>query len=95
MAAQEHGPPAAESGDEFANPLDLVRIEAARGLVEDQDVGIVDQRLRQADPLAVAMAQIAHQASTHLAQAGPLDQVRQVRHAPTRRHTLELGRESQ
>ena len=40
-------------------------IEADRGLVEDEDLGIVDERLREPDALAEALREVAEQAARH------------------------------
>ena len=41
--------------DQLTGLDDLLGVEAGGRLVEDEDVGIVDQRLRQADALLVAL----------------------------------------
>ena len=48
---------------------DLARIEADGGLVEDQHLRAVDHRLRDADPLAVALRELADQLAGDLGQA--------------------------
>jgi hypothetical protein len=48
---------APELAHEVANLHDLVRVEAAGGLVEDEDVRLVDQRLGEADALLEALGQ--------------------------------------
>ena len=50
---------AGELLDQLARLDDLLRVEAGGRLVEDQHVGVVDQRLRQADALLVALRQLA------------------------------------
>ena len=47
-------------------------IEAGRRLVEDQHVGVVDERLRQADALPVALRELAAVAVGHVGDARPL-----------------------
>ena len=49
----------AEFPDQRADPRDLVRVQTAGGFVEDQDLGVVQQRLRHGDALAVAFGQLA------------------------------------
>ena len=41
--------------DEVTDFHDLVRVEAARGLVEDEHLRVVNHRLSQADALPVAL----------------------------------------
>ena len=50
---------AGQAPDEIARLDDLLRIEAGGRLVEDQDFGVVNERLRQADALPVALRQLA------------------------------------
>ena len=45
---------AAKLLDQSADLHDLVRIKAACGLIEDEDVGVMDHRLCEADPLPVS-----------------------------------------
>ena len=63
---------AGELLDELARLDDLLRVEAGRRLVEDQHVRVVDERLRQADALPVALRQLA-------AQCGPAMSAMRVR----------------
>ena len=44
--------------DELPRFDDLLRIESGGRLVEDQDIGIVNERLRQTDALPVAFRQL-------------------------------------
>ena len=55
--------------DERPDLDDLVRVEAARRLVEDEDVGIVQHRLREADALPEALRQLADQLAGDVAEA--------------------------
>jgi hypothetical protein len=61
---------AGEALDQFPNLLDLVRIETDGRLVEDDDIGIVDDRLRNADPLFVAAGKALDQFAAARGQAG-------------------------
>ena len=67
---------AAEALDELARLDDLLRVEAGRRLVEDQHVRVVEDRLREADALAVALRELADQLVPHVADAALLDRVR-------------------
>ena len=51
----------------------LVRVEVARGLVEDEDGRVVDERLGEADALPVAVRQVADLLAEHLREAAHLD----------------------
>ena len=57
---------AGELLDELPCFDDLFRVEAGRRLVEDEDVGIMDERLRQTDALLVAFRQLAGQPVRHV-----------------------------
>ena len=59
VRAQDDRVIAGEFLDELARFDDLLRVEAGGRLVEDQDVGVVDERLRQADALPVALRELA------------------------------------
>ena len=62
--------PIAQLADQGANLADLDRVEARGRLVEDQDVGVVDQRLGQADPLPEAPREVAEQAPFDVSPGG-------------------------
>ena len=51
----------------------LVRIEIARGLVEDEDRRVVNEGLREPDSLPVAVREVADLFSQYLGQAADLD----------------------
>ena len=63
---------AGELLDQLTRLDDLLRIEAGGRLVEDQDVRVVDERLRQADALPVAFRELRAQPIRHVGHAGPL-----------------------
>ena len=52
---------------------DLLGVEAGGGLVEDQDIGVVDDGLRQADALAVAFGKLADQLVADVAEGAAVD----------------------
>ena len=62
--------PVAQLADQVADLADLDRVEPGGRLVEDQDVGVVDQRLGQADPLAEPSREVAEDPALDLAPAG-------------------------
>ena len=53
------------AADRFADFVDLVRVEPGRRLVEDQHVGLVQQHLGHADPLAIAAREFADRFAHH------------------------------
>ena len=54
--------------DQFAGLDDLFGVEAGGGLVEHQHVGVVNDGLRQAHALAVALGELADQLVAHVAE---------------------------
>src|SRR5271157_2098335 len=55
----------AQVPDQRPNPANLVRIEAAGGLVHDQDLGVMKQRLGHRDPLPIALRKFADRLVGH------------------------------
>ncbi len=81
--------------DELARLDDLLGIEARGGLVEDQHIGVVDDRLGQADALPVALGELAQQLVAHVADGAALQD---LIHAPAEvglRDALEPRHEGQ
>ena len=66
---------AGERADQLAGLDDLLRVEAGRRLVEDQHVGVVQDRLGEADALPVALRQLVDQRRLHVADPALLDRV--------------------
>ena len=64
---------AGEGLQQFADFDDLLGVETAGGLVEDQDVGVVDDGLGDADALAVAFGQLADQLGADVAEGAAPD----------------------
>src|SRR5690606_4046015 len=73
VAREEQRPLAAEALDEIADLGDLPRVEPRGRLVEDEHLGIAEERLREPDALAKALAQLADEAPPDLAEARRLD----------------------
>ncbi len=72
---------------------DLLRVEAGGRLVEDQHLGVVDERLGQADALLVALRQLAAVAVGHVGDRGSAPSPSSTRPlALARRHALDLAR---
>ena len=63
VRGEDHGVLAGERPDEGADLGDLLRVQPDGGLVEDQHLGIAQQRLGQAHALAVALGQLADEAA--------------------------------
>ena len=72
VGAEDDGVVAGEAVDQLADFDDLLGIEAGGGLVEDQDVGVVDDRLGEADALAVALGELADQLVADVADGAAL-----------------------
>ena len=53
MAGEKNGVTGGQSLDEGSHLPDLTWVEADRRLIEDQDVGFVDQGIRKADTLTI------------------------------------------
>src|SRR6185436_999556 len=78
---------------QHANLTDLVRIEADRRLIEDHDVGLMEDRLRDADSLLVAFRQRADQLAPGFGQpAAPLCLVDRAL-TPRAREPVQLRRQ--
>ena len=61
MGAEQHRlAAAAEVGDEILDLLRSDRIHAAGGLVEDQELRVVDQALREPDPPLHPLGELPH-----------------------------------
>ena len=58
VRAQDDRVIAAKLLDELPGLDDMPRIEPGRRLVENQDLGIVHERLREPDPLPVALGEL-------------------------------------
>ena len=65
VGAEQHGMVPTECADDFAGLVDLCRIESGGRLVEQQDFGIAQQGLRQAQPLPVALRELVDLLSHH------------------------------
>ena len=73
VGAENDGVVAGQRLEQVADFDDLLRVETGGGLVQDQHVGIVDDRLRQADALPVALGELADQLVPHVADGAALD----------------------
>ena len=62
VGGEEDGVARGEGLDEGADLAHLVGIESDGGFVEDEDIGIVDEGLGEADALAVALGELADEA---------------------------------
>ena len=73
VGAEDDGVIAGEGREQLADLDDLLGIETAGRLVEDQDVGVVDDGLGDADALAVAFGQLADQLVADVAERAAAD----------------------
>ena len=80
-----------ELADQVAHLVLLVRIEAVGGLVHDQHLGIVDQRLREAGAVPVALGKRVDRLVQHRLEEA---QLHYAVHAPLRRSLPESPRSS-
>ena len=61
VRGQQHGAAAVgEVAQQVAHPADALGVEAVGRLVEDQDLGVAEQRVRDPEPLAHAQRVLAH-----------------------------------
>ena len=63
---EQHRLLAREPADQIAHLADLVRVEAGRRLVEDQERRVGDQRVRKADALSVALGELPDDPVAHV-----------------------------
>src|SRR5262249_35500188 len=61
MTAQNHGVIALQTLDQLADLDNLRRIQPDRGFIQDEDFGIVNQRLRKTHALAIATREMSDQ----------------------------------
>ena len=59
VRAQNDGVVAGQTLDEIASLVDLFRVQSGSGLVQNQHIRIVNDRLRQADPLSISLRKLA------------------------------------
>src|SRR5262249_53270344 len=67
VGAENNGVVARELAKQLADFDDLLRVEAAGRLVEDEDVGVVDDRLGESDALPVAFGKFADELGADVA----------------------------
>ena len=63
VTRDKHGHLAAERANEVADAEDLVRVEADGGFVQDDDLGLGQERVRNTDALAEAFRELADEAT--------------------------------
>ena len=73
VCREQHGAFFAELGDQATNFRALIRIEPLGGLVEHEQIGAVQDRLRQADPLAVSLRELSDGPVVDVRDPGPRD----------------------
>src|SRR5579862_5958054 len=81
--------------DEAADLMNLARIESDRGLVEHQHRRIMNQRLREADPLTIALRELPADAVRHVFEAADLERVVERILDLRALHPAQLGDEAQ
>jgi hypothetical protein len=95
VGAEDDGVVAGEVLEQVADLDDLGGVEAAGRLIEDQDIGIVDDGLSDADALAVALGELADQLGADLAERAFADDVIDARFDVALRDALELSDEQE
>ena len=95
VRGENDGVVSGEALDQVADFDDLLGIEADGGLVEDDDVGIVDQSLRDAYALLVAARETLDQLVALVFQVGLFDRVGDAGGALVRRDVLDARDEIQ
>ena len=93
MRGEHDGPFARQGPDQLARLVDLLRIESGGRLVEDQELGFVDERLREAHPLAIAAAELPDDVLPGLPERAALDRAGHGRPDPAFRDSPEARRE--
>jgi len=95
VRAEDDGVIAAETFDEAAGLDDLFRVQAGRGLVEDQHFGVVKQRLSKADSLSIPLRELRAMPLRDVGDLCPLHHVAQSRRAFGPRHTFDACTEGE
>ena len=90
VGGDEHGAVALEADDQIAHLADLARIQARDRLIEDDELGLVDDRLGDADPFAVPQGQLGDHAVGDIGDVALLEHTRQAREDFSLGHPLEL-----
>jgi hypothetical protein len=72
----------AELADQVAHLVLLVRVEAVGRLVEDQHLGLVHQRLREAGAVAVALGERVDRLVQHRGEEAALDRAERLFSSP-------------
>ena len=95
VGGEQDGPGLPEQPDILAEVPDLVGIEPGGRFVHDEHVGVVEQGLRQADPLLVAPGQLVDGLFERFVEAAPVDDVIQALGQPKPIETTGLAEEPQ
>src|SRR5581483_8854437 len=93
VRGQDDGVLAAQAFDELSGLIDLLGVETDGWLVQDDDVGIVDQRLGDAHPLLVALRELAYELAAHVFDLTGVQSVLEPLADAARRQPLEPGDE--
>jgi hypothetical protein len=72
---EDRAPVGGEAAHQLADPADALRVEAVRGLVQDQRVRIAEQRRRDAEALSHAEREAAGAPARDLGEPDELDQL--------------------
>jgi hypothetical protein len=91
VRGEDDGPVLRERPEQRPNPDDLRRVQAARRLVQDEDLGVVQHRLGEPDPLPVALGERAEDAAFPADEAHALHRLPDGPGPPRARNLPNLG----
>ena len=85
----------AELTDQITDLNNLLRVKSDGGFIEDQNLGIAENRLCQTNPLAVALGQVADQSATDILYPCHLHHAFDLLSALLRGHFFQFCRKKQ
>ena len=95
MGAENDGMVAGQAFDQVAGFVDLFGVEAGGGLVKNQYVGIVNDGLRQADPLPIPFGELAQKLVLHVGHKATVTHIVDALFKLRAGEALELAHEPQ
>ena len=95
MGTENDGMVAGQALDQVTGLIDLFGVEAGRGLVKNQYVGVVNDGLRQAYPLPVPFRELAQKLVLHVAYKAAVTYIVDALFKLGPGEALELAHESQ
>ena len=95
VSREDHRPIFGQPLNERANAHELLRIETARGLVQNQDLWVVNDGLRESNALAIALREGTEEAGLPTSQTDLLHDRADSPHALRTLNTSDVGDKSQ